>query len=149
MTAINPKITVAQLRAEAASELSKKTIYRLLKKSDIQNGGDRLRPLLVDTKAAASLNWTLLYNSQPVTYSRRWFWSDECSIKLGKRGTWDFVCRTRGGWRALSSELNYSHNITNEGLLPWIIQGKGTGGQTTMFWEAFGYGKHTELVAMK
>jgi hypothetical protein len=34
--AVNPKITVAQLRVEVAPELSMKTIYRYLKKSGIQ-----------------------------------------------------------------------------------------------------------------
>jgi hypothetical protein len=51
--AVNPKITAAQLRVEVAPELSSKTIYRYLKKSDIQKC--KKRPLLDDEKGAARL----------------------------------------------------------------------------------------------
>ena len=94
--AVNPKITVAQLRVEVAPELSMKTIYRYLKKSGIQKWRCKKRPLLDDERAAARLHWALSHDNQPPAYWRRWLWSDECSIERGKGGKWDFVYRKRG-----------------------------------------------------
>jgi hypothetical protein len=96
--ALNPKITAAQLRVEAAPHVKKKTIYRFLLKSGIQKWRCKKRPLLNDEKAAARLHWALLHDNQPPEYWRRWIWSDECSIERGKGGSWDFVYRKRGKW---------------------------------------------------
>jgi hypothetical protein len=59
------------------------------------------------------------------------------------------VHRKRGKLKGLPLKLNYLLIFIGEGLLPWVVQGEGTRGQTTMFWAGFGYGKRTELVAMR
>lgn len=96
--AIEPKITAAQLRTGVAPHVSQKTIYRFLKESGIQKWRCKKRPLLDDNKAAARLQWALLHDNKPLSYWRRWVWSDECSIERGKGGSWDFVYRKRGMW---------------------------------------------------
>jgi transposase len=108
--AIEPKITAAQLRAQVAPYVSQKTIYRFLKESGIQKWRCKKRPLLDDDKAAARLQWALLHDNKPLSYWRRWVWSDECSIERGKGGSWDFVYRKRGKWGSPQEEVLFTDN---------------------------------------
>ncbi|RFU28636.1 hypothetical protein B7463_g7705, partial [Scytalidium lignicola] len=119
-----PKITAAQLARELPIPVSKKTIYRFLKKSSIQKWRCSKRPLLNDKLAGKQLIWAFRNNSQSVAFWRRWIWSDECSIERRKGGKWDFVYRKR-------------------------VQGKPSRGQTIMFWGCFGHNCRTDLVVMR
>jgi len=93
---INPKITAQQLKVSCADHVSKKTIYRYLKKSGIQKWRAKQRPLLTPEHAAMRMAWALKYDGKPVEFWRRLRWSDECSIERGKGGAIQWVYRRRG-----------------------------------------------------
>ena len=91
-----PKITAAQLVASTVPHLSKKTIYRFLKKSGVQKWRCKKRPFLKPEHVAARLAWAHLHNGKPIEFWRRVKWSDECSLQRGKGGQIEWVYRRKG-----------------------------------------------------
>jgi hypothetical protein len=81
---LKPKITAAQLVATTVLNVKKKTVYRFLKKSGIQKWRATKRPIVDDEKAVKRLHWAERYDNKPLTFWRRWRWSDECSVERGK-----------------------------------------------------------------
>lgn len=109
---INPKITASQLVAQNVPHVTKKTVYRFLKKSGIQKWRCRERPFLTEEHAAKRLAWALKYNGKPITWWRRMCWSDECSVERGKGGQIEFCYRHRGIFTPLPRTLLFNI-ITN------------------------------------
>jgi hypothetical protein len=91
-----PKITVQQLFKDCVPHLSKKTVYRYLKKSGIQKWRCKQRPFLTEEHARLRREWAEKYNGKPVKFWKRLRWSDEFSVERGKGGAIEWVYRQRG-----------------------------------------------------
>ena len=93
---VNSKITAAQLVRENVPYVTKKTVYRFLKKSGIQKWRCKKRPFLTPEHALKRMKWASKYDGKGLDFWRRVCWSDECSIERGKDGQIQWVYRHRG-----------------------------------------------------
>jgi transposase len=126
----HPRIEYAQLKADVAGvPVSKRTLYRLLKKYHITNWIAKKRPKLTPAHARARLQWARErrnFDFKSVTYS------DEVSAERGKGHKRVWVFRT--------PSQKWNHEMIEETAL-----GKD---MVQMFWACFWYDGRSELVAM-
>ena len=90
----NPKLAYAALKVEAGVDVSKSTLYRMLKDEGITNWLARKRPLLTPEVAAKRLRWAKLHQNWTWDEWRLIIWSDECSLERGIGGRRVWVFRT-------------------------------------------------------
>jgi len=82
------------LKVEAGVDVSKSTLYRMLKDEGITNWLARKRPLLTPEVAAKRLRWAKLHQNWTWDEWRLIIWSDECSLERGIGGRRVWVFRT-------------------------------------------------------
>ena len=90
----NPKLTYAVLRVEVGVEVSKSTLYRMLKDEGITNWLAKKRPLITPEVTAKRLKWAKQHQKWTWDEWALIIWSDECSLKRGVGGRRVWVFRT-------------------------------------------------------
>jgi transposase len=119
----NTRLSHVQVREQANSMLSLRTIRRRLKEDGIRKWKAANCAKLNDRLAAARLEWALEHANWTVEDWAKICWSDECSVQKGKDPTAVWVFRRRG-----EKEKFLPHNVN--GQLPG-------GGASLMIWSCF------------
>lgn len=78
----NPKLTIAQIAAEAEIDACHRTIVSALKRRNLQSYPMLKKPLLTERHIAIRYQWAYSMRFKTLEDWKRWSFSDECSISL-------------------------------------------------------------------
>ena len=130
---INSKITYKQLCGLTDDKISKSTLYRVLKNSDIINWMAKKRSRLRLIDAELRLEWTKKHEDWIYNRWANVIWSDECSVKWGSDKRRQWVFRT--------PDQKWDKNMIQD-----VSKGKDV---RVMIWAAFWGGERSDLYALK